>query len=93
MPLVVAIALAGAVIAPGALGERLRSPTGDDIGLREDLWNAALDIYATSPVVGVGLANFGEAYTGLPAQPAAAPSSGCCISRSCWCRPTRTTCF
>ena len=68
VPLVVAIALAGAVIAPGALGERLRSPTGDDIGLREDLWNAALDIYATSPVVGVGLANFGEAYTGLPAQ-------------------------
>lgn len=63
----VAVAVGGAVLAPAALKERLTDPAGSDLGLRADLWQSALDIYRSHPVLGVGLGNFGEAYARLPA--------------------------
>jgi O-antigen ligase len=68
VPIAVVIGVVGLALVPSSLHERLSDPTGDDLGLRSDLWQSALDIYATSPVVGVGLANFGDAYSRLPAQ-------------------------
>ncbi len=63
---VLAVVFAG--FAPATLRERLRDPgTGDDVGLRADLWQSAIDIYAESPVIGVGMGNFGTAYARLPA--------------------------
>lgn len=65
----VAIAVVGVAFAPATLKERFETSTtsGGDVTLREDLWGAALDIYADHPVLGVGLNNFGEAYAQLPA--------------------------
>jgi O-antigen ligase len=68
LPLALAVLLTGAFMVPGALRERLSDSAGGDLGLRADLWTAAVDIYSTSPVVGVGLANFSHAYSSLPAQ-------------------------
>lgn len=68
LPLVLVVLLGGAFLVPGALRERLSDSTGGDLGLRADLWTAAVDIYSTSPVVGVGLANFSHAYSSLPSQ-------------------------
>jgi O-antigen ligase len=64
----VVVAVGGIALAPGALKERLQDPAGGDVGLRADLWQGALDIYRESPVLGVGLGNFGEGYSRLPAQ-------------------------
>jgi O-antigen ligase len=65
----VGVAVVGFAFAPATLRERFESNTtsGGDVTLREDLWGAALDIYADHPVLGVGLNNFGEAYAQLPA--------------------------
>jgi putative inorganic carbon (HCO3(-)) transporter len=63
----VAVAVGGVLLAPAALKDRLTDPAGGDLGLREDLWRSALDLYRSEPVVGVGLGNFGEAYGRLPA--------------------------
>lgn len=62
------VAIAGFSLAPQALRERLQSEgTAGDIGLRADIWRSAIDIYAESPITGVGLGNFGVAYESLPA--------------------------
>jgi O-antigen ligase len=62
------VAVAGFSLAPQALRERLQSEgTAGDIGLRADIWESALDIYAQSPIIGVGLGNFSVAYERLPA--------------------------
>lgn len=61
------VAIVGFSVAPQALRERLQSGTAGDIGLRADIWQSALDIYAQSPIMGVGLGNFGVAYERLPA--------------------------
>lgn len=62
------VAVVGFSLAPQALRERLQ-PEGaaGDIGLRTDIWQSALDIYAQSPITGVGLGNFSVAYERLPA--------------------------
>lgn len=62
----VAVAIGGAMLTPAALKDRLSDPTGEDLGLRADLWRSALDLYRTRPLLGVGLGNFGEAYAQLP---------------------------
>ncbi len=62
------VAIVGFSVAPQALRERLQSEgTAGDVGLRADIWQSALDIYAQSPIMGVGLGNFGVAYERLPA--------------------------
>jgi O-antigen ligase len=55
----------------GALGERAASATDlgqYEVASRLDFWSASLKILETSPVVGVGLANFAEAYSDVNLQ-------------------------
>jgi O-antigen ligase len=68
----VLVLVVGAVtLAPATLRERFDPQTsGGDIALRSDIWNAAFDIYAEAPVLGVGINNFSVAYTELPATAA-----------------------
>ena len=65
----VLVAAAALLLAPATLRERFsgESATSGDVALREDLWSAAIDIYAERPALGVGLNNFGIAYSQLPA--------------------------
>ena len=63
----VVVAVAGTTLAPAALKDRFSTNAGtSDITLRSDIWSAAVDIYSRSPLLGVGLNNFGEAYGTLP---------------------------
>jgi O-antigen ligase len=64
----VIVVVAGGVVAPSSLKERLSDPAGSDLGLRADLWGSALEIFRGSPVLGVGLADFSDGYSQLPAQ-------------------------
>lgn len=63
----VALAVAALALAPGALKERFETDgSGGDVALRADIWNAALEIYAERPILGVGVNNFATAYATLP---------------------------
>ena len=63
----VAIAVLSVAFAPATLKERFDPQKGKgDVPLRADIWEAAVDIYATRPVFGVGLNNFPNAYASLP---------------------------
>jgi O-antigen ligase len=63
----VVVAVAGLAFAPAAFKDRFSSQeTTADVGLRSDIWGSAVDIYTEHPVLGVGLNNFGEAYSSLP---------------------------
>jgi O-antigen ligase len=63
----VIVAIAGLAFAPAAFKERFSSQeTTADVGLRSDIWGSAVDIYTEHPLLGVGLNNFGEAYSSLP---------------------------
>jgi O-antigen ligase len=64
----VVVAIGGVAVAPSSLKERLSDPAGSDLGLRADLWNSALEIFRGSPLLGVGLADFSDGYSRLPAQ-------------------------
>ena len=65
----IVVTLAGVLLAPPALKQRLSSgAAGGDIGLRQDIWSAAIEIYSSHPVLGVGLDNFSEAYAELPSN-------------------------
>lgn len=65
--------LAFVALVPTPLQDRF-DPSGSesDLTLREDIWNAAIDIYASQPVLGVGLSNFQVAYEQLPSTTASA---------------------
>jgi O-antigen ligase len=61
------VAALAVAFAPATLKERFNpQAAGSDVPLRADIWRAAIDIYGTSPVVGVGVNNFGTAYKSLP---------------------------
>jgi O-antigen ligase len=63
----VAFALIAFVFAPTALKDRFNpSSSGGDVTLRSDIWNGALEIYSSQPVLGVGINNFQVAYASLP---------------------------
>jgi O-antigen ligase len=65
----VVVAIAGVLLAPPALKDRLTSPeAGGDLVIREDIWSAAVEIYSQHPLFGVGLDNFSEAYAALPSN-------------------------
>jgi O-antigen ligase len=65
----IVVALAGVVVAPPALKDRLTSPgASGDLVIREDIWSAAVEIYSEHPLFGVGLDNFSEAYAALPSN-------------------------
>lgn len=61
------VGIAATTLAPAALKERFDpEESSSDITLRADIWSAAMDIYSSEPLLGVGLDNFGEAYRSLP---------------------------
>jgi O-antigen ligase len=62
------IAIAAIAFAPAALKERF-DPGGatGDVPLRADIWTSAVDIYSAHPILGVGVDNFSNAYSELPA--------------------------
>ena len=60
------VGIAAATLLPGTLSQRFQSTSGADVGLRMDIWGAALDIYSEHPVLGVGGGNFPVAYAALP---------------------------
>lgn len=62
------VVIAAIGLAPGTLKQRFTGGESSDVSLRQDLWGSALDIYAQSPVLGVGLSNFKEGYAKLPAS-------------------------
>jgi O-antigen ligase len=64
----IVVAIGGVVVVPSSLKERLSDPAGSDLGLRADLWGSALEIFRGSPLLGVGLADFSDGYSRLPAQ-------------------------
>jgi O-antigen ligase len=62
----VVVGLMATTVAPAVVTQRFAS-SSSDVPLREDIWHAALDIYAQHPVTGAGLTNFSRAYESLPA--------------------------
>jgi O-antigen ligase len=63
----VVVAVAGVLLAPAALRERFNTQAASgDVPLRSDIWGAAVDIYTSHPLLGVGLGNFAAAYSQLP---------------------------
>jgi O-antigen ligase len=65
----VALVIAAVAFAPGALKQRFNAQgLTDDVPLRADIWQSALDIYARNPVLGVGVNNFPNAYEELPSS-------------------------
>jgi putative inorganic carbon (hco3(-)) transporter len=64
-----AVALVVSVLfAPDALNDRVADVAKTDrpeIAIRLDFWEASIQMFESSPLVGVGLNNFGEAYVGL----------------------------
>lgn len=54
----------GALATPGLLEERFRSLTGSgsEVESRLDIWDTALSIWSTHPIIGVGPGGFPEAY-------------------------------
>ncbi|MDQ3758441.1 MAG: O-antigen ligase family protein [Actinomycetota bacterium] len=69
---VVAMIAAGVISAPSLLKERLSDVGTSQVALRSDLWRSALGVYSESPVLGVGIDNFSEAYESLPSTVEAA---------------------
>lgn len=59
-----ALALLLALTTPGLIGERFATLTesGSEVATRIDFWRTAADIWQQSPVLGVGLGRFPEAY-------------------------------
>lgn len=64
--------VAAVAIAPGALKSRFENNSGNDVALRSDIWESAIEIYSHDPVLGVGPHNFQTAYERLPSTDAAA---------------------
>jgi putative inorganic carbon (HCO3(-)) transporter len=62
--IIVAVAAIG--LAPSALKSRFENNSSNDVALRSDIWESAIEIYSTSPVLGVGPHNFQTAYERLP---------------------------
>ncbi|MFL5907074.1 MAG: O-antigen ligase family protein, partial [Solirubrobacterales bacterium] len=62
----VVVAIAGFLVAPTTLKDRLQSVDSGEVTLRSDLWKSALDIYSRDPVLGAGLGRFADAYEALP---------------------------
>jgi O-antigen ligase len=61
------VAVAALLLAPPALKERFNTQAASsDVPLRSDIWGAAVDIYGSHPLLGVGLGNFSAAYAQLP---------------------------
>ncbi len=58
------LALLLALTAPGLVGERFATLTesGSEVATRVDFWRTAAEIWQQSPVLGVGLGRFPEAY-------------------------------
>jgi O-antigen ligase len=67
---VIVLAAGTAVLLPSTLNQRLKSTSGEEVGLRTDIWGSALDIAAQHPLLGVGGGNFPVAYAALPSTPA-----------------------
>lgn len=62
-----ALLVAAALLMPATLRERFDPQSSEgDITLRADIWNAAFQIYGTSPAFGVGPNQFSNAYSELP---------------------------
>ncbi len=66
------VAIAAIAVAPGALKSRFENNSSNDVALRSDIWNSALEIYSDNPVLGVGPHNFQTAYERLPSTETAA---------------------
>jgi O-antigen ligase len=63
----VVVGASALLLAPATLRERFDpQATREDVPLRADIWAAAIDIYGQSPVLGVGIENYPEAYERLP---------------------------
>lgn len=63
----VVVGAAALLLAPSTLRERFDpQATREDVPLRADIWAAAVDIYSTSPLLGVGVENYPVAYERLP---------------------------
>jgi O-antigen ligase len=64
----VVVAVVAIAFAPSALKERFDPQSaGGDVPLRADIWTSAIDIYSAHPILGVGVDNFSNAYSELPA--------------------------
>jgi O-antigen ligase len=61
----IVVLLVGAVATPSALKSRFSNSSSNDVSLRTDVANSALDIYEAHPFVGVGIGNFQAAYDDL----------------------------
>lgn len=64
----ITIIAAGVLLAPATLKNRFESDSSNDVALRSDIWNGAVEIYSAHPVFGVGLSNFQNAYGRLPSS-------------------------
>lgn len=65
----VILALAVVALAPSTLRERFDPSSAEgDITLRADISQSSLDIYSQRPLLGVGVANFSDAYAELPSS-------------------------
>jgi O-antigen ligase len=67
---VIVLAIGTAALLPSTLTERLQSTSGEEVGLRTDIWGSALDIASEHPLLGVGGGNFPVAYASLSSTPA-----------------------
>lgn len=74
MALLLGVVVVASVVAlaPGALKSRFENDSSGDVALRSDIWNGAIEIYSSHPVLGVGISNFPTAYDRLPANSATA---------------------
>ena len=60
----VVVAVGAVALAPGVLKERFNPESAeDDVALRSDVAQSALDIYGEDPLLGVGVNNFQTAYS------------------------------
>jgi O-antigen ligase len=61
------VVIVALVVAPVKLKDRFSTQDqAGSVGIRADIWGAALDIYSERPLLGVGPDNFPVAYRGLP---------------------------
>ena len=65
-----AVVVAVVAFAPDILKSRFQTDSSTDVALRSDIWNGAVEIYSSQPVLGVGLNNFQTAYERLPSTSA-----------------------
>jgi O-antigen ligase len=61
----IAVAVVLAVATPSTIRERFSNTTSNDVSLRTDVANSALDLYGNQPIFGVGIGNFQPAYEEL----------------------------